>query len=299
MGRLHKVKSAIKRFNSAPSNIKIIKLKNRIKRTSKLHRIFYWELSKKFNRQELKVKRKELYFLPLSDSTISRNIFVEGQHDFEKLIKVSKLIPINDKTLIDVGANIGSICIPACKRKIVKDAIAIEPDKKSYYNLERNIKINKLNNILTFNSVAGAIKDQVLFGSKFDNPGDSKVTNQLNNSEFSKIYYVSQFTLNTLLKHLSPHKVIIWIDVQGYEPQVLQGATDFIKSRTPLVIEVFPLAINLYSSFKKLEESIENYTKFADLRYDISKPYFESIKNFKKKYHDLESSGSFSDFLFI
>jgi hypothetical protein len=152
---------------------------------------------------------------------------------------------------------------------------------------------------LTINSIAGAINDQVLFGSKFDNPGDSKVTSQLNNSEFSEIYYLSQVTLNSILKHLSPQKAIIWIDVQGYEPQVLQGATDFTKNRTPLVIEVFPLAINLYSSFKKLEESIENYTKFADLRYDISKPYFESIKNFKKKYDDLESSGSFSDFLFI
>jgi hypothetical protein len=46
--------------------------------------------------------------------------------------------------LVDVGANIGMICIAMLKRGYFREAIAIEPDPRNFELLKRNIKQNGL-----------------------------------------------------------------------------------------------------------------------------------------------------------
>ena len=50
------------------------------------------------------------------------------------------------KTLIDIGANIGSISIPALARGFFRNAIVFEPEIKNYRVLIANIYLNKLEN---------------------------------------------------------------------------------------------------------------------------------------------------------
>jgi len=256
-------------------------------------------MNRKLNRIEIVSKKFETFVIPLRDETIGKCLFIDGYFDLDKLLKVDKLINLKSRVLIDVGANFGSICIPAVKRNIFAAAIAIEPDVKNFEILRRNIYLNNLDTINAIQAAAGCNKGRLLFGTKNNNSGDSKILNKYNKTEFSQSYFVRQITLNSLFNDNIAKNSLIWIDVQGFESRVLEGATKFTSAKTPLVLEIFPLGLNQYSNFKKLKKSLANYSYFANLRYNIYEPRFEPISNFEIEYNNLEKTSSFSDYLFI
>lgn len=295
---MHNSKWSYQRFLEAPMSLKKQKIKNKITKILKTHRLIYWHLNKKFKKEVLS-KKFESYLIPTRDTTIGKHLFINGDFDLNKLMKVNNLINLENRTLIDVGANLGSICIPAVRRKIVQNAIAIEPDKDTFVYLKKNISLNLVDNIKIINAIAGAEIGSAIFGSKSINPGDSKVVNKENIFEFQDSYPLPKITLNSLFEDVKSEKFLIWIDAQGYEPYILEGASSFTSVLTPIVMEVFPLGINQYSNFKHLEKSLSMYSYFADLNYKTNKPKFESIVKFKDVYSKLEISRSYSDFLFI
>jgi FkbM family methyltransferase len=287
------------RFIHASNTSRKQKILNRLILISKLHRKLYWLMNRKLNRVEIISKKFETFVIPLRDETIGKYLFVDGYFDLDKLLKVNKLINLKGRTLIDVGANFGSICIPAVKRNIFADAIAIEPDVKTFEILRRNIYLNNLDTINAIQAAAGCNTGRLLFGTKHKNTGDGKILNKYNKTEFSQSYLVRQITLNSLFNDKIAKNALIWIDVQGFESRVLEGATKFTSAKTPLVLEIYPLGLNQYSNFKKLKRSLANYSYFANLRYDIYEPRFEPISNFEIEFNYLEKIGSFSDYLFI
>jgi FkbM family methyltransferase len=225
-------------------------------------------------------------------------LYIDGGFDFEKMVKTNSLLDFTGRTLIDIGANYGSICIPAIKRGYFNNAIAIEPDKVTYGFLKNNLNLKSVNSIQLFNLAIGDIDGNILFGSKNQNPGDSKVVNHFNKGEFADIYELPCLTLDTILKDFDSNELLIWMDVQGFECHVLRGASRFITSRVPIVMEVFPAGIETYSSFEELENLLANYKYFANLRYDIANPKNRPISEFRNEYIKLESESSFTDFLF-
>jgi FkbM family methyltransferase len=248
--------------------------------------------------KEINCKLKESYRVPRKDLSIARHLYIEGSFDFEKMVKANSLLAFTGRTLIDIGANYGSICIPAIKRGYFNNAIAIEPDRVTYGFLKNNLNLNNINSVKLFNLAIGDTDGNILFGSKNQNPGDSKVVNHVNKGEFADIYESPCLTLNTLLKDFNPSELLIWMDVQGFECHVLRGASRFITSRVPIVMEVFPAGIKTYSSFQELENLLSSYKYFANLRYDIANPKNRPISEFRNEYTKLESESSFTDFLF-
>src|SRR5690349_12238532 len=71
----------------------------------------------------------EKYVVINSDNAISKALFIKGTFDFDKVEKALTILASSNKTfkletLIDVGANIGTVCIPAVKRGLAARAIA-------------------------------------------------------------------------------------------------------------------------------------------------------------------------------
>jgi hypothetical protein len=147
--------------------------------------------------------------------------------------------------------------------------------------------------------IAGSEDRTETFGSKRINLGDSKVLNEKNKFEFSETYSVGMITLNSLVQGVDPDKYLIWMDVQGFEPYVIEGASKFTAVKTPMVVEIFPLGISDYTNFEKLWPLLKNYSQFANLKYDINQPVFETMDNFELEYLILEKEKGYSDFLFI
>ena len=190
---------------------------------------------------------KEKFILITQDKVISKEIFVKGEFDIKKLEKTLEFLrPTHKiKKLYDIGANLGVTCIPAIKRKMILNAIAVEPVMQNYDVLKMNIILNKLEKkIMHYNC---ALSDRTDIDAQIeiskDNSGDNRVildTNLDNLNQSSNIQKIVTDKFDNLFKNINGNEDLIWIDTQGYEPKVLMGAENLIKSKAPIVIEFWP-----------------------------------------------------------
>lgn len=147
--------------------------------------------------------------------------------DRKKLVlMVNKLIKKGRKVLfVDAGANIGSYSVYV-GRQFLKDIkiIAIEANPYNFDLLIKNIKINKLEEIIEPYNIILWDKDddQMSVCHNDKNPGCSFVTKTQNNRTST----LNSKTLDSLLKDNTKKfdVLILKIDVEGSEEKVLNGA---------------------------------------------------------------------------
>ena len=148
-----------------------------------------------------------------SDKIIGRDTYIRAEpFEFNKMDKVLGILGhTRPKTLfIDIGANIGTMCIPAVKRGLFLKAIAIEPEPLNYSLLLANIHINRLSHKIVAHNLALGEKDddRLLFELSKDNFGDHRA---LIKNEFSlrgdgnrDAIMVRSETFDTVIKHIEP-----------------------------------------------------------------------------------------------
>ena len=84
-------------------------------------------------------------FIVHTNDPVGESIFLHGEYDFQKLELALRLLGRKHvETLVDVGANIGSICIPAVARGFAEQSVAIEPEPTNFLMLTANIELNSL-----------------------------------------------------------------------------------------------------------------------------------------------------------
>jgi FkbM family methyltransferase len=149
---------------------------------------------------------------------------------------VQQFSPKMGDIVIDVGAAFGFYTILA-SRKVGQQGkvIAIEPQPDSFEMLNRNIKLNKLANIIPLNYAISSTKTTLKLY-------DSYSTIQERSGQSSQSYIeVTADTLDNLLRQLDIHEVNwIKVDVEGAELEVLRGSVGILsKSRNlTLLVEV-------------------------------------------------------------
>ncbi len=227
----------------------------------------------------LSVGQSELFIVSSADQTIGRDTYVNGgvPFDFEKMELVFKLLKLKSpqELLIDIGANIGTICIPAVKRGYFKSAIAIEPDPLNYKLLATNILINDLQlSISSKNTALGNKVDAVLqFELSKDNYGDHRVRviNETGDAGYDegnrKTIDVLSTTLDNVVGAEKLDDGVVWMDTQGYEGFILQGASRVLNSGFPLVTEFWPYGMDRTNCFENFKVALikSSYKKIYDL----------------------------------
>jgi FkbM family methyltransferase len=251
----------------------------------------------------------EVFIVSPSDKVIARDVFIEkSPYDFEKFQLVNSLLGANHKrtTLIDIGANIGTICIPAITRGIFHKAVAIEPEPFNFNILAANIAINDLNEKIQLHNVAlGVAKDEfVIFELSDINYGDHRVQAKNNGIELvsesaRKTIKVKSTTLDHLIGTNNPSDTLIWMDVQGFEGYVLAGASDAMSKQIPICLEFWPYGLNRSGCYLQLKEAIINngYKFFYNLN-DISiSPISITEKSIENLYNAIGQNGEPVDLL--
>ena len=257
----------------------------------------------------LKIQENE-NFIVHCDELISKEIFLDGSFDFFKFEKVVSIIKTNNDmtTLVDVGANIGTIAVPALTRHYFKEAILIEPEEKNFQILMANIYLNGLIKKVTAHNIALTDEDNsslYLEINQDNNYGDHRIFNGLVTSvtlNEKNIRAVRGERLDKVAPNLKKGNSLIWMDVQGHEGFVLNGTKQSIEKQIPMVLEFTPSFIkdnNSYDYFKLLLR----YSVVYDLNEEKITPikFSETVlKNLVDKYHQSKSINYFgTDLLFM
>jgi FkbM family methyltransferase len=150
-------------------------------------------------------------------------------------------------TVLDIGANLGTFCVPLA-RKIPKLKFhAFEPQRIVNYQLCANVVINGLDNVQTYELALSDRDEQLNLVmpdyTKETNIGAFSIDKEVRENEYecattsitNKIYLVplDLLTFNDVK--------LIKIDVEGHELEVLQGGLETIKANNypPIIFEAW------------------------------------------------------------
>jgi hypothetical protein len=159
------------------------------------------------------------------------------EDEVQNILKLIENLP-NNSIIVDAGANIGFFSIPVAQA--VKDKgsklISFEPQKQLFYALGGTIALNELKNVHLFNLGLGdthttATIPDVDYGSKSDY-GMVAITEDTDDGSFLGYNSVQVIPLDSMEL---PGCDFFKIDVEGYEPQVLRGALETIKTYRPFI----------------------------------------------------------------
>jgi len=219
----------------------------------------------------------ERYLVNCRDHAISKVVFTTGGFEFEKFETALRLLRLHTSIvdldlLVDVGANIGTVCIPAVARGLAREAVGIEPHPVNCMLLRANIALNSLGGRVSVRECAagGSENQALMLEVSDDNWGDHRIAMTDDAGAFGessrKKIPVTSTRLDGLVQPEPGRNMLIWMDTQGYEGFVLQGATSLIAAHVPIVAEFWPYGMRRAGSYSLLREQLAGYRGFIDLR---------------------------------
>ena len=140
-----------------------------------------------------------------------------GLHEFEDMSFLLHFLRDTD-LFVDIGANVGSYTMLAAAH-VGAATISFEPVPATFQHLIRNVALNQIQNRVTaFNIALGSSKGELNFTSSLD------TVNHVATPTDSGSISVPVDTLDEILA-LKPAPSLLKIDVEGFETEVMKGAT--------------------------------------------------------------------------
>ena len=233
-------------------------------------------ISKKINTtfsENLKIIKKKNFSMMVNlNDHIGFNYFIDENFD-NKIISIAKIIKFKKKDiLIDVGANIGTSCIPFAK-KFNCQVIAIEGSKYNAILLLKNIllnqaKIHPIINIIT-NKKDNLKNTFTKIYLENGNMGASSIHKNWTNKKNKEVEITKNATMDDLFEKekINFNDVkIIKIDIEGNENKLFEG---FDKIRYFNSLIIFEHRID---KIKRLNQKIRlNYIEKLKMNFDLYK----------------------------
>jgi FkbM family methyltransferase len=152
-----------------------------------------------------------------------------GLHEFPDMAFVLHALRAND-LFLDIGANVGSYTILASGVCAAR-TLAFEPASETVMHLRRNIEVNALEHLVEVHQIVlGRVSADATFTVGRDTlnrvalPGEELPLAILPMRRLDDVPYASEATL-------------IKLDVEGYEAEVLAGASRVLAARSVLAVE--------------------------------------------------------------
>jgi len=249
-----------------------------------LFKVFKFFLKKKIVLNFLKYK---FYAYPQKKELsrwMIKNLKIWDESSVEMIINQIK----NDNTtFIDIGSNYGAYSIPIAKLKNKINVYCFDPSEKALNQLKDNIVLNDIKNIKYFNVGVGEKNKTAFFNDEiknYNNSGSYEISNKYSGK---KILINSIDNLIDDGKIIPKKKIVIKMDIEGYEFLALQGLIKTIKKHDIFIFFEFSKKLvlnhdNLLISFTKfLKEN--NLKIFNSKFYEVKiEDLFDKIKYLPK-----------------
>lgn len=194
------------------------------------------------------------------DKLIGKQLFMDGGYELQHIERSLRLLreagylsSAARGTVLDIGANIGMICIAMLRAGHFERALAFEPGPDTFRLLTHNVAQNGLQHRVTClpTALSSAEGEMPLELSDY-NSGDHRIRHSTRSGAFDEdrraTVAVQVRTLDRVLAERPPAEVaeiaLVWMDIQGHEGHVFQGARSFLLDRrVPVVTEFWPYGI--------------------------------------------------------
>jgi FkbM family methyltransferase len=151
-------------------------------------------------------------------------------------------LPAN-AVFVDVGANIGTHTVYAMRSGRFARAVAFEPESHNAELLRLNLKANNLTDrVCVIERAVGEQAGSAVLHLHPRNKGHHTI-GKLPSYDGLDRREVSLVRLDAALteQRISPGEIgLVWIDVEGYEPEAVRGLGSFIEHAVPMAIEYAP-----------------------------------------------------------
>ena len=226
---------------------------NQGQRAFRLLTFFGWQLWKRIVRKPVTVSLfNGQRFIAYPDCHVSSGVLYTRIPNSRNILFLRK--HLSGGTLIDVGANVGSVALLLADK--VQSAILFEPNPLAASRARENLALNKL----SFRLFEVALSDsngEVCFESHGGVDATGHVVAAVRNSEGTR-RVVPCMTFDEFLRtHGAPECPIslVKIDVEGHENSVFRGMRQFLLTqRPPLIMFEYLQRTNIHETLAFLQE---------------------------------------------
>jgi len=162
---------------------------------------------------------------------LERFVWFHGNHEVEVWQQISKFLDKHE-TFWDVGANIGTIAIPALLDERISEVHCFDPNPVVTERLRHNLRLNGSHffvHTIALSSYSGT-------GTLYLASGNHSDMASLVLQRGTEMVQVQITTLDQLVANGFHPPTVIKIDVEGLEEQVLLGAQNLLRSSPPKII---------------------------------------------------------------
>ena len=211
------------------------------------------------------------YLVETSDrGPITLRLFAWGHHEEPLMRRVAALVEaelgrpaLRGRTFVDVGANIGTATLCALLRFGAARAVALEPHAGNHRGLRLNLVANGVEDRVTV--LQAAVSDapgELELELATHNIGDHRIRTGAEDGpgalgESSRRgEAVPAVVLDDALadQGVAAEDIgLVWIDVQGHEPQVLSGMSRLLAAGVPVLIEYWPYGLRRAGGLERLD----------------------------------------------
>lgn len=212
-------------------------------------------------------KREKLIYSPKTD--IGNLLYTTGKFESSEIIYASKMLASYEAgTVLDIGANIGVHVIAWAQMHKKHNFYAFEPTKKVNKVLTESVKRNNLQRQIKIIDKAVSNKNGVaeFYETTDDAYNSLKDTKRKGVNEIYNVDIISidDFALGNKIENIR----FIKIDTEGFENEVIEGASATIKKQMPdFFIEIYKGVnsnINPEETIKKMIDHGYNAYIFKD-----------------------------------
>jgi len=199
---------------------------------SAFYRHLGWQARRTFRRFpcELTISRSRI--LAEGATGVPALVNAMGMYDFHNMSLLHAVLARNPATFVDIGANIGPYTLIASEDKKAS-VVSIEPHPSTFEMLKRNIDINERANVRCLNVALSDHNGQI----KLTDQLDSSLNRVVQTGRDDKCIFVRCRRLDDICVELRICPDIVKIDVEGHEPQVLDGFRSYLRETSLLFIE--------------------------------------------------------------